>query len=156
MSLSNVIKYLTLSSTLLMSLNVVADDEKTFIGSSCSFADNPLHAHSKMHHRFKNTSNRGQWTTCPIVRDSVKSRMEWVGLDTYGTVSNVRLEQRRQQNGSLSGWNAYGSTNLSGSGKQHYWFNGSAKGVVANRASLAIELYMSHNAYVNMYRTSEN
>lgn len=156
MSISKITLAVILSAGMLTSFSASADDEKTFIGSTCSFADYPLASHNKMHHRFKNTSTSNQWTTCPIVRDNVTNSMEWVGLDTYGTVYNVRLEQRRQQNGSLSGWNAYGSTNLAGSGRQHYWFNGSVNGAVSDRASLAIELLMAKDSYVSMYRISEN
>lgn len=128
-------------------------DNKMFIGSACSFADYPLASHSKMHHRFKNTSGGNQWVTCPVVRDF--DGVEWVGADTVGTVNYVRFEQRAPLNGSLTGWNAYGATNTGGSGKQHYWFNGSSWANGVNNGYYAIEMYLGNNAYINGYRVAE-
>jgi hypothetical protein len=130
-----------------------SDDNKMFIGSFCSFADNPLASHSKMHHRFKNTSGRSQWVTCPVVRD--RDGVEWLGIDTVGTTNYVRFEQRAPQNGSLSGWNAYGAIYTGGSGRQHYWFNGSSWANGVDNGYYAIEMYLGNNAYINGYRVAE-
>lgn len=156
MPISKIFQGVIISSVLLASSSVLADDAKTFIGSACSFADNPLSSHNRIHHRFKNTSGANQWVTCPIVRDDVSNSLEYVGLDTVGTTYNVRLEQRRRGNGSLTGWNANGATNTGGSGRSHYWFNGSANGGVAKNASLALEVRLAPNAYINAYNTTEN
>ncbi len=128
-------------------------DNKMFIGSACSFADFPLDSHNKMHHRFKNTSGRNQWVTCPVVRDA--DGIEWVGIDTVGTTYYVRFEQRAPQNGSLTGWNANGATNTGGSGKQHYWFNGSSWANGVNSGYYAIEMLLGNGAYINGYRVTE-
>ena len=143
------------SSVLLIasSLAFSGTDNKTFIGSACSFADHPLLSHNKMHHRFKNTSGSSQWVTCPIVRDF--DGVEWLGIDTVGTISYVRFEQRAPQNGSLTGWNANGVTNTGGSGKQHYWFNGSSWANGVDSGYYAIEMYLGNNAYINGYRIAE-
>jgi len=130
-----------------------AVDNKMFIGSACSFADNPLASHNKIHHRLKNTSGVNQWVTCPVVRDF--DGVEWVGLDTVGTTYYERFEQRAPQNGSLTGWNAYGATNTGGSGKQHYWFNGSSWANGVNNGYYAVEVKLGHNAYINGYRVAE-
>jgi len=132
----------------------VADDEKMYIGSDCSFADFPLAAHDRMHHRFRNLSGRSQWTTCPITRDSVTEGIEYLSLDVVGTPNYVRLEQRAPGNGSLTGWNASG-LNFVGGGRQYYWFSGGSWASPYNRASLALELYMRNRDYVNAYRVVE-
>lgn len=130
-----------------------ADDNKMYIGSTCGFADNPLASHHKIHHRFVNTSGSSQWVTCPLPRDY--DGVEWIGLDTVGTANNVRFEQRAPLNGSLSGWNADGATNTQNSGKQHYWFNGSAWANGIDNAYFALEVYLGNNAYINGYRIAE-
>lgn len=153
--LKNIIRSLSL---VVLSVPVLADDAKTFIGSQCSFADNPLASHHKIHHRLQNTSGVSQWVTCPLVKDNTGSggNIEYATLDTVGTTSSVRLEMRSDLNGSLTGWNAYGSTNTGGSGRQHYWFNGSVSGNAASLSALAMEVYLGNNAYINSYRLVEN
>ncbi|WDE02158.1 hypothetical protein [Thalassomonas actiniarum] len=131
-----------------------ADDEKMYPGSMCSFADFPLASHNKMHHRHKNLSGRGQWVTCPIVRDSVLNGVEYLSLDMVGTATNVRFEQRAPGNGSLSGWNSSGLSFVGG-GVQYYWFSGNSWASPINRASLNLELYLYNNAYINAYRVKE-
>jgi hypothetical protein len=128
-------------------------DNKMFIGSACSFADHPLASHDKIGHRFKNTSGSNQWVTCPVVRDF--DGIEWVGLDTVGTTYYARFEQRAPQNGSLTGWNAYGATYTGGSGKQYYWFNGSAWGNGVDNGYYAVEILLGNGAYINGYRVAE-
>jgi hypothetical protein len=137
-----------------LAMPVMADDEKMYPGSICSFADFPLAAHNKMHHRHKNLSGWGQWVTCPIVRDSVTKGMEYLSLDMVGTATNVRFEQRAPGNGSLSGWNSSGLSFVGG-GVQYYWFNGGSWASPIDRASLTLELYLYNNAYINAYRVKE-
>ncbi len=149
----NLIKLVITSALLTMSSMAFSVDNKTFIGSACSFADYPLASHNKMHHRFRNTSGNSQWVTCPIVRDF--DGVEWIGVDTVGSMSYVRFEQRAPLNGSLTGWNAYGATNTGGSGRQHYWFNGSSWANGVNSGYYAIEMYLGNNAYINGYRVAE-
>ena len=149
----NAIKWIVSAAALTFSAVSFGDDNKTFIGSACSFADNPLAAHSKVNHAFKNTSGGSQWVTCPVVRDF--DGIAWIGLDTLGTVSSVRFEERSPLNGALTGVNAQGSTITGGTGLQHFWFSGSATHNGVDDGYYALELNLSNGASINGYRVAE-
>ena len=150
----SIVKSICTAALVVLVTPAMADDEKMYPGSICSFADYPLASHNKIHHRFKNTSGYAQWTTCPIVRDSVTKGMEYLSMDVVGGSSYARFEQRAPGNGALSGWSSTGLTFIGG-GVQYYWFNGSSWANPTDRASLNLELYLHNNAYINAYRVKE-
>jgi hypothetical protein len=141
-------------STLLVSASAMADDGKEYIGSLCSFADNPLASHNRINHVFKNTSGVSQWITCPLVRET-GNNIQYAAIEFNTTPTNVRLEIRYDNAGSLAGWNYYGTTNLGGTNVEYFWFDGSTTGAASSGAVLAIEAYLPNNAYVYKYNMTE-
>lgn len=141
--------------TSLVSGLALADDGKEYIGSMCSLQSNPLASHNRTSHVLRNTSGASQSITCPIIRETGNS-IEYAAIEFSTTVSNVRLEIRYDDAGSLSGWNYYGTTNLGSGAVEYYWFNGSSAGAASPSAVLAIEATLPNNAFVYKYNLTEN
>jgi hypothetical protein len=139
----------------MLSATAMADDGKEYVGGQCGFANNPLASHNRISHGFRNTSGVSQWITCPIVRETANN-IEYAAIEFNATVSNVRLEIRYDDAGSLAGWNYYGTSNLGGGAVEYFWFDGSTTGTASSGAVLAIEAYIPNNAYVYKYNLTEN
>ncbi len=122
-------------------------NQHVLAGSACSYADNPLASHNKIHHRFTNTSGSNQWITCPIEREQTGYGIELAIMEISGTASSVRLEQRDHELGSLTGWNAETTKILSG-GNAFKWFEDGWGDSVAWGA-YSFEARLNPNAFVS-------
>lgn len=131
-------------------LTADAEDGKTFIGSTCSFADNPLASHNKIHHRFKNTSGTDQWVTCPIVRDAMTDHPSELRMETYGTCNYARWEQRDDDHGSLTGIDLY-ETSI-GSGYYEYYFGNIS---ADDESAYAFECKLPNNHFIQHMKITE-
>ena len=139
-----------------------ADDVKRYMGSNCSFADNPLASHHRIHHRFTNTSGSSQWITCPVIHDVTdangfgNSTLEDVQFEMSTTVSNARFEARGMDAGGLIGWDFGTTTNLGGGVTRYNWFDGSAIAFAGNNSAYALEAFIPNGTSVHHYRLSED
>ena len=150
-----IIKSICSAALVVFATAAYADDQKTYPGSMCSFADNPLAAHNKRDHRLINLSRRSQQVTCPIVRDSVNHSVEYISLDAVNEILEARFEWRSRDNGTLSGVNAW-DVDLAGGGLIYHWFTKSFSHHTSDKASYALELVLTPGSYINAYRVRED
>jgi hypothetical protein len=142
-----------------------ADDVKRYMGSNCSFADNPLFSHNRVNHVFRNTAGDAQWITCPIVHDVTdpngvgNSKIEdaQIEISFPAVINTVRLEEREMGSSAVLGWAPNSSVTLTPSTTTRYqWFEcGGCFGVAGNNAAYALEAKIEHNTFVQWYRVSE-
>jgi hypothetical protein len=130
-----------------------AVDAKLYVGSMCSFADNPTAPHHKIHHTFTSTGAALQWVTCPLVRDLTTQGIESAAMETLGG-QDFRLEARSADLGGLSGW-VPNVVQFPGAGMRNVWASGSATISPPANAALTMEVRLHQDASVWMYRLEE-
>jgi hypothetical protein len=148
-------KSICVISTLVMTLGLTAQaSADNYVGSACSFADNPLAAHHKIHHRLVNTSGVGQWVTCPAVRRKTGS-IGFAALYSSSGISSARVEIRTG-GGSVLGWDAEAAPRSSTSGGFiSDWFN-FVDGTAGAGDQIVLEAFINNNAVINGYVVNEN
>jgi hypothetical protein len=117
--------------------------DKNYPGSACHFADNPLAAHNKIHHRFQNASGVNQWTTCPAIHDGGNIANAQI-LSTHFAMTNFRLEKRSFDGLVLVGFAPDSIETIGGNSVTRItWFPGNQSGQAFANEAFAFETFLT-------------
>ena len=131
---------------------VFGSDGKTYTGAQCQFIDNVFASHSRNSHRFTNNSGYAQTVMCPIVRDKMKSDLEWSRIEIDGFADPVRFVERNYWAGGMYGIDYQRRDFLDSKG---FWFYRWGDYYSLDYSAYAIEMILFSGSSIQYYVVQE-